>query len=139
LAELESLARIINEELQYIEEHNFTWVPLIESYKVYLSNLQNLGLLTPLEVEKITVAYYRYQEHAGYIAQLAEDQPDKPAIGRPIKCDFDAKPDLRGAVRGPLEVIRDSTKDAIEAVAKELSKTDSLASEQKERLPDPVH
>src|SRR5262249_24837675 len=115
LEELRSLARIVEEELKYIETHDFTWVPLIESYKIYVSNLQNLGLLTSPEAKKITNAYYRYQENAGYIAQLAEDQPDKPAIGRPIKCDFNAKPDLKAAVRGPLKVILASTKKAFKA------------------------
>jgi hypothetical protein len=119
LEELRSLDRIIDDELKHISNNNFTWVPLVESFKVYVSNLQNLGLLTSLEVEKITDAYYRYQEEGGYIARLAEDQPDKPAIGRLIKCDFAANPGLKAAVCGPLGSIRKATIEAIGVLTKE--------------------
>jgi hypothetical protein len=87
-AETSSLARLMQEEIDYIKQNDFTWVPLVESFKVYVANIANLGLLNPIEVQKITLAYYQYQEGAGYIARIAKDQPDKPAIGRHIEFDF---------------------------------------------------
>ena len=87
-AELTSLVQLMKEEIDYLKDNNFTWIPLVDSFKIYIANIENLGLLTPIEVQKITVAYYQYQESAGYIAQMAKDQPDKPAIGRHIGFDF---------------------------------------------------
>ncbi|MGY4399325.1 hypothetical protein [Bradyrhizobium sp. USDA 3315] len=87
-AELTSLANLMRSEIAYVEHNDFIWIPLVESFKVYIANIQNLGLLTPIEVQKITEAYYQYQESAGYIARIAKDQPDKPAIGRHIEFDF---------------------------------------------------
>jgi hypothetical protein len=87
-AEISSLARLMQEEIEYTKDNDFTWVPLVESFKIYLANIANLGLLDPIEVQKVTLAYYQYQESAGYIARLADDPSDKPAIGRHIKFDF---------------------------------------------------
>ncbi|MCA1471218.1 hypothetical protein I6F21_26745 [Bradyrhizobium sp. NBAIM03] len=87
-AELTSLANLMRSEIAYVERNDFTWIPLVDSFKVYIANIQNLGLLTPIEVQKITEAYYQYQESAGYVARIAKDQPDKPAIGRHIEFDF---------------------------------------------------
>jgi hypothetical protein len=91
-AELTSLAKLMREEIDYIHKYDSTWIPLVQSFQIYIANLPNLGLLTPDQARKITEAYYQYQESAGYIAQMVRDQPDKPAIGRHIPYDF-TKPD----------------------------------------------
>ncbi|MBH5396327.1 hypothetical protein HZZ13_00635 [Bradyrhizobium sp. CNPSo 4010] len=125
-AELKSLARVIKEEIAYIENNNFTWVPLVESFKIYIENIENLGLLTPAEAETITVAYYRYQENAGYIARIAKDQPEKPAIGRHIEFDFSKPtyPNMKIDVLNTLSGIVLSIEEAMRAIEKELRRTD---------------
>ncbi|WP_027574690.1 hypothetical protein [Bradyrhizobium sp. WSM1743] len=125
-AELSSLARVIEEEISYIEKNTFTWIPLVESFKIYIENIENLGLLTPTEAEKITVAYYRYQENAGYLARIAKDQPDKPAIGRHIEFDFSKPtyPNMKNDVLDTLRGILVSLTDAIGATEHELEGTD---------------
>ncbi|SIO50008.1 hypothetical protein SAMN05443247_06606 [Bradyrhizobium erythrophlei] len=96
-AELTSLAKVMSDEIKWIQNNDFTWVPLVESFKIYLANVANLGLLTPPEAEKITEAYYQYQESAGYVAKyairarrrkIAKNQPETPTIGRLIEFDF---------------------------------------------------
>jgi hypothetical protein len=116
--------RLMEEEIAYLENNNFTWIPLVESFKIYAANIQNLGLLTPIEVQKITVAYYQYQESAGYIAQMARDQPDKPAIGRHIQFDFD-KPETTAKkdVVNRLKAIVSKANDAVQEREAKLSAT----------------
>jgi hypothetical protein len=123
-AELSSLARLIKEEIDYIEHNDFTWIPLVESFKIYVANIANLGLLNPVEVQKITLAYYQYQESAGYIARLAKDQPDKPAIGRHIEFDF-TKTEIRTKqdVLNTLADIVFKTNDAVKELEAELITT----------------
>jgi hypothetical protein len=121
-AELTSLARLMQEEIDYIKDNNFTWVPLVESFKIYVANIENLGLLTSIEAQKITDAYYQYQESAGYLAQIAEDQPDKPAIGRHIKFDFTkTEPRTKDDVLNTLSDIVSRTNDAVDELKKQLS------------------
>lgn len=123
-AELSSLARLMQEEIDYIEHNDFTWVPLVESFKVYVANIANLGLLDPIEVQKITLAYYQYQESAGYIARIAKDQPDKPAIGRHIEFDF-TKTETRTKqdVLNSLTDIVFKANDAVQELEAQLSTT----------------
>jgi hypothetical protein len=52
----------------------------------------------------------------------AEDQADKPAIGRHIKCDFNAHPTLKDAVRNTLQEILSATNDAVQVVEHDLNK-----------------
>jgi hypothetical protein len=122
-AELTSLAELMNDEIEYIASNNFTWVPLVDSFRIYLANIENLGLLTPTEAQKITVAYYQYQESAGYIAQIAKNQPDKPAIGRHIEFDFEKTPEKKQDVINTLSDIASTAADAAKALQFELSAT----------------
>jgi len=122
-AELTSLAKLMREEIDYIKENDFTWIPLVQSFQIYIANLPNLGLLTPGQARKITEAYYQYQESAGYIAQMARDQPDKPAIGRHIPYDF-AKSD---------SPTKQDVINALDAIA---SKAEDAAQELKPQLPE---
>ncbi|UWU75960.1 hypothetical protein N2603_39510 [Bradyrhizobium huanghuaihaiense] len=39
-AELSSLAHVIKEEISYVEENTFTWIPLVESFKIYIENIE---------------------------------------------------------------------------------------------------
>jgi hypothetical protein len=123
-AELTSLVQLMEGEIAYLENNNFTWIPLVECFKIYVANIENLGLLTPIEVQKITVAYYQYQESAGYIAQMARDQPDKPAIGRHIEFDF-TKPETSAKqdVVNTLKAIVSKAKDAVQELEAQLSAT----------------
>jgi hypothetical protein len=123
-AELTSLFQLMEGEIAYLENNNFTWIPLVESFKIYVANIENLGLLTPIEVQKITVAYYQYQESAGYIAQMARNQPDKPAIGRHIEFDF-TKPGTpaKQDVVNTLKEIVYKAKDAVQELEGQLSAT----------------
>jgi hypothetical protein len=123
-AELSSLARLMQEEIDYIEHNDFTWIPLVESFKIYVANIANLGLLNPIEVQKITLAYYQYQESAGYIARIAKDQPDKPAIGRHIEFDF-TKTETRTKqdVLNTLADIVFKANDAVQELEAQLSAT----------------
>lgn len=124
----------------YVEENTFTWIPLVESFKIYIENIENLGLLTPTEAERITVAYYRYQENAGYLARIAKDQPEKPAIGRHIEFDFSKPtyPNMKKDVLDTLRGILASLKDAIGATEQELEGTDwfraNKQTQQRERV-----
>jgi hypothetical protein len=116
-AELASLVRLMEEEVEHIKNDDFTWVPLVESFKIYLANIQHLGLLTPDEALKITKAYYRYQENAGYIARIAKDQPDKPAIGRHIEFDFTKfPPGTKGDVINTLNEIVLKANEAVQEI-----------------------
>ena len=65
------------------------------------------------------MAYYQYQESAGYIARIAKDQPDKPAIGRHIEFDFAKTND--GTKQHVLNTLKDIVSKAEEA-ADELKK-----------------
>lgn len=120
-AELASLAKLMREEIDYIRGNDFTWVPLVHSFQIYIANIQNLGLLTPDEARKITEAYYQYQESAGYIVQMARDQPDKPAIGRHIPYDF-TKPETppKQDVINTLDLIASKAEDAAQELKTQL-------------------
>jgi len=132
-AELTSLAKLMQEEIDHIEHNNFTWIPLVESFKVYVANIENLGLLTPTEAQKITIAYYQYQESAGYIAQIALDHPgkpaidpDKPAIGRHIPFDFtkfDNPEGTKEGVKGNLGEIVSKAEEAAQELEVQLRVT----------------
>jgi hypothetical protein len=123
-AELTALERLMRDEYDYVRNNDFTWVPLVDSFKMYLSNIQNLGLLTPAEAQKITIAYYQYQESAGYLALIAEDHPEKPAIGRHIKFDFkEAKPRTRQDVLNALKDIASKSHDAVLELEAQLKST----------------
>jgi hypothetical protein len=51
-AELRSLSRSVRREIKFIEGHvEFSWVPIIDFFRVHLTNLNKLGLLRPAEVE----------------------------------------------------------------------------------------
>jgi hypothetical protein len=113
----------MREEIDYIQKNDFTWIPLVQSFQIYIANLPNLGLLTPGQARKITEAYYQYQESAGYIAQMVRDQPDKPAIGRHIPYDF-TKPD---------SPTKQDVINALDAIA---SKAEDAAQELKPQLPE---
>jgi hypothetical protein len=155
-AELASLAKLMNREIDYIKRYDFTWIPLVESFKIYVANLGNLGLLTPTEVEKITLAYYRYQENAGYIARLAARErrkdldksaaepdkpaidPDKPAIGRHFEFDFaKAEPRTKQDVIDTLAAIASEADDAAKELEKRLSATGWIKSKDKESAAAP--
>jgi hypothetical protein len=43
-AELMSLAKLMREEIDYICKNDFTWVPLVQSFQIYIANIQNLGI-----------------------------------------------------------------------------------------------
>jgi hypothetical protein len=133
-AELTSLAQLMNREIKFIDDNDFTWVPLVESFKIYVANVGNLGLLTDKEVEKVTLAYYRYQENAGYIARMGARSrrkvpgpridPDKPAIGRHIEFDWtkpgtQSKDDVKGTLG---DIVRESN-DAASVLKAELQKS----------------
>jgi hypothetical protein len=126
-AELTCLANLMRGEIKYVEETKttFTWVPLVQSFQIYIGNIQNLGLLTPIEARKITEAYYQYQESAGYIAQKARDQPDKPAIGRHIPCDFEKGPISKQDVTGALDDIAKKAEDAAQELNKQRQKDET--------------
>ena len=91
-AELRSLSRSVRREIKFIEGHvEFSWVPIIDFFRVYLTNLNKLGLLRPAEVECICQAYYSYQEHTGYIARLGGVDITKPLMGANIYLNFEGQ------------------------------------------------
>ena len=88
-AELRSLSRSVCKEIEFIKGiEEFSWVPIIDFFRVYSTNLDKLGLLTPKEVEHICQAYYIYQEHTGYIARLGEVDITRPLMGTNIYLNF---------------------------------------------------
>ena len=91
-AELRSLSRSVRREIKFIEGHvEFSWVPIIDFFRAYLTNLNKLGLLRPAEVECICQAYYSYQEHTGYIARLGGVDITKPLMGANIYLNFEGQ------------------------------------------------
>jgi len=125
-AELTSLAKLMEDEIEYLEDNNFTWVPLFETFKIYVANIQNLGLLTPTEVQKVTVAYYRYQESSGYIAQTASRQANKHPIAKQhIEFDFSKKGEAwkKEVVVNELGEIASAARDAAKEIEDQLRAT----------------
>jgi hypothetical protein len=95
-AELRSLIKIMEEELQHIERANFTRLPLLDFFNAYKVNVGKLGLLTAPEVEALTTAYYTYLEQVGYINRWAlDDKASAAPIPGYIAVDFGVNPDKR--------------------------------------------
>jgi hypothetical protein len=125
-AELQSLVKMIKGEREHLQNGSFTWVPLLDFFAVYRSNMSDIGLLSPLQVEKITEAYHVYQERAGYIARMSGVDASNFSLGSNVEFNFhDSDTRNTGKKTGIIEhlqAIEASAQEAIDAIDSALSK-----------------
>ena len=121
-AELSNLIRIYTREVEYVDSHNFTWVPILDFFGSYRENLGKIGLMSADEVQRITDAYYTFNEEVGYVARLGKADLTKPLVGTNIGFNFLKNKTTKDYLRGFLKAIVDEARKAVETIDIEIYK-----------------